>query len=190
MAGGSVRLSRRGMLRGAGVGAVVGVLATQRLPVAWAAAAGAAGVFTLGVASGDPLPDGVVLWTRLAPDPLHGGGMPQRAVPVEWELAADEGFGRVLHRGVEQARPELGHSVHVEVEGLEEGSKEVAEQAARPSPSKEEDRAAHPAQSGTRPGTDATPARPAAPRADERGDQPAGRPDRQSRRPHSHRGRR
>ncbi|MCZ9345539.1 PhoD-like phosphatase N-terminal domain-containing protein, partial [Streptomyces sp. TRM76130] len=33
-------------------------------------------VFSLGVASGDPLPDGVVLWTRLAPDPLAGGGMP------------------------------------------------------------------------------------------------------------------
>ena len=33
--------------------------------------------FTLGVASGDPVPDGVVLWTRLAPDPLvPGGGMP------------------------------------------------------------------------------------------------------------------
>lgn len=31
--------------------------------------------FTLGVTSGDPLPDGVVLWTRLAPDPLTGGGM-------------------------------------------------------------------------------------------------------------------
>ena len=31
--------------------------------------------FTLGVASGSPLPTGVVLWTRLAPDPLHGGGM-------------------------------------------------------------------------------------------------------------------
>jgi phosphodiesterase/alkaline phosphatase D-like protein len=40
--------------------------------------------FTLGVASGDPLPDGVVLWTRLAPDPLVGGGMPSSPVDVEW----------------------------------------------------------------------------------------------------------
>jgi len=38
--------------------------------------------FTLGVASGDPVPDGVVLWTRLAPDPLRGGGMPPQRVPV------------------------------------------------------------------------------------------------------------
>src|SRR5690242_7094409 len=44
------------------------------------------GVFTLGVSSGDPLPDGIVLWTRLAPDPLNGGGMPDRVVPVEWEV--------------------------------------------------------------------------------------------------------
>lgn len=37
--------------------------------------------FSLGVASGDPLPDGVVLWTRLAPDPVSedgAGGMPGR----------------------------------------------------------------------------------------------------------------
>ena len=38
--------------------------------------------FTLGVAAGDPDPQGAVLWTRLAPDPLNGGGMPSRAVPV------------------------------------------------------------------------------------------------------------
>src|SRR4051812_21273779 len=43
--------------------------------------------FTLGVASGDPLPHSVVLWTRLALDPLNGGGMPQRPIQVEWEIA-------------------------------------------------------------------------------------------------------
>ena len=37
--------------------------------------------FTLGIASGDPLPDSVVLWTRLAPAPLKtDGGMPDRAL--------------------------------------------------------------------------------------------------------------
>ncbi|MGO4747580.1 PhoD-like phosphatase N-terminal domain-containing protein, partial [Streptomyces sp. 2MCAF27] len=52
--------------------------------------------FTLGVASGDPLPDGVVLWTRLAPDPLAPfGGMDQRTYSVQWEIAADERFSRV-----------------------------------------------------------------------------------------------
>jgi alkaline phosphatase D len=78
--------------------------------------------FTLGVASGDPLPDGVVLWTRLAPDPLNGGGMAgQGSVEVRWELAADEAFGRVVRRGAATASPELGHSVHVDVQGLEPG---------------------------------------------------------------------
>ena len=45
--------------------------------------------FTLGVASGDPLPDGIVLWTRLAPKPLEGGGMPMNIVDVDWEIARD-----------------------------------------------------------------------------------------------------
>ncbi|MFF5531650.1 alkaline phosphatase D family protein [Streptomyces cinerochromogenes] len=76
------------------------------------------GVFTLGVASGDPLPDGIVLWTRLAPDPLNGGGMPDAVFPVEWEIAEDERFRRTARRGTAQARPELGHSVHVDVRGL------------------------------------------------------------------------
>ncbi|GIW04838.1 MAG: alkaline phosphatase [Thermomicrobiales bacterium] len=77
--------------------------------------------FSLGVASGDPLPDGVVLWTRLAPDPLNGGGMPPEPVEVRWEIASDEGFTRVLRSGVTTARPELAHSVHVDATGLEPG---------------------------------------------------------------------
>ena len=74
--------------------------------------------FTLGVASGDPMPDGVVLWTRLAPDPLNGGGMPPHSVPVKWELATDQNFRNIIQRGTELARPDLGHSIHVEVSGL------------------------------------------------------------------------
>lgn len=77
--------------------------------------------FTLGVASGEPLPDGIVLWTRLAPEPLDGGGMPMTNVEVQWEIAADARFASVTQRGTEIARPELGHSVHVEVAGLEPG---------------------------------------------------------------------
>ena len=77
-----------------------------------------ASMFSLGVASGDPLADGVVIWTRLAPEPLEGGGMPDRKIPVRWEVAEDESFRKVARRGTTFARPELGHSVHVEVEGL------------------------------------------------------------------------
>lgn len=78
-------------------------------------------VFTLGVASGDPLPTGVVLWTRLAPRPLEAdgfGGMPDRDVPVRWEVAEDPGFRRVVQQGVEQATRRWGHSVHAEANGL------------------------------------------------------------------------
>lgn len=75
--------------------------------------------FSLGVASGDPTPTGVVLWTRLAPEPLAGGGMPRERTAVRWEVAADEGFRRPVRNGEVLALPELGHSVHVELDGLE-----------------------------------------------------------------------
>jgi alkaline phosphatase D len=77
--------------------------------------------FSMGVASGDPLPDGIVLWTRLAPNPLVGGGMPAANLHVGWELARDATFRAIVQKGTEVARPELGHSVHVEVAGLEPG---------------------------------------------------------------------
>ncbi|WP_375398789.1 alkaline phosphatase D family protein [uncultured Sphingomonas sp.] len=78
--------------------------------------------FRLGVAAGDPLPDGFVIWTRLAPDPLDDhGGMPIATVAVDWEVAADDGFRTIAAKGSALARPELAHSVHVEVTGLQPG---------------------------------------------------------------------
>jgi alkaline phosphatase D len=75
--------------------------------------------FTLGVASGYPEPNAVVLWTRLAPEPLApGGGMPDAPVEVAWEVAADEGFRAVARSGTTYATPDWAHSVHVEVTGL------------------------------------------------------------------------
>lgn len=79
--------------------------------------------FTLGVASGDPLPGSVVLWTRLAPQPFEpDGGLGQERVAVSWEVAEDEFFLFTAQRGVTQAHPEYGHSVHVDVQGLEPGT--------------------------------------------------------------------
>jgi alkaline phosphatase D len=75
--------------------------------------------FTLGVASGEPLSAGVVLWTRLAPEPLNGGGVGADPVVVGWEVAEDEGFGRVVQSGTVVAQAAWAHSVHVEVSGLE-----------------------------------------------------------------------
>jgi alkaline phosphatase D len=75
--------------------------------------------FTLGVASGYPQSDRVVLWTRLAPEPRTGGGMPHAAVEVDWEVAADEAFRKIIRRGREIATPRYAHSVHAEAAGLE-----------------------------------------------------------------------
>ena len=78
--------------------------------------------FTLGVASGDVTQDSVVLWTRLAPEPLAvDGGVGQAAIPVQWELFQDKDMQRLIRRGEELAVPELAHSVHVDVQGLEPG---------------------------------------------------------------------
>jgi len=74
--------------------------------------------FQLGIASGDPAPDGVVLWTRLAIDPLQGGGMPQEDVPVRWQIATDEAMTKVVRKGTATASKDWAHSVHVEVQGL------------------------------------------------------------------------
>src|SRR5690625_2892933 len=74
--------------------------------------------FKLGVASGDPLPGSVVLWTRLAPSPLTGGGMSPENIEVAWEISEDPSFSRPIQSGTATAGPEYGHSVHVEPEGL------------------------------------------------------------------------
>lgn len=87
--------------------------------VAWRAPAE---LFTLGVASGEPRHDSVVLWTRLAPQPLAAdGGMPPQPVQVRWEIARDARFREVVASGERLAVPEGGHSVHVLVQGLAPG---------------------------------------------------------------------
>ena len=73
--------------------------------------------FALGVASGSPATDSVVLWTRIAPQALPAeAGV---GVAVEWEVARDPAFARVIARGSTQALAELGWSVHVEPGALE-----------------------------------------------------------------------
>ncbi|MDF1658753.1 MAG: alkaline phosphatase D family protein [Verrucomicrobiales bacterium] len=77
--------------------------------------------FSLGVASGDPDHEGMVLWTKLAPEPLEvNGGMPIDAfTEVTWEVAHDEGMQDVVLSGTALATPHLGHTIHVETHGLE-----------------------------------------------------------------------
>lgn len=81
--------------------------------------------FSLGVASGDPAVDGIVLWTRLAPDPTAAdasGGMPDEAADVVWEVAADDGFVDLVAAGVATTASEHAHSAHVVVDGLDAGT--------------------------------------------------------------------
>jgi len=71
--------------------------------------------FTLGVASGDPSAASVIIWTRLAPDPLNGGGIVEEEVSVRWELATDPEFTDIVSSGDTVAAARYGHSVHVDV---------------------------------------------------------------------------
>jgi phosphodiesterase/alkaline phosphatase D-like protein len=102
-----------------GAAATGAALATSTPAFAGRSVRASGPVFTLGVASGDPLPDSVILWTRLAPQPLElDGGMGKATATVEWEMATDEAFSNVVARGSEEATPTYGHSVHVDVKGL------------------------------------------------------------------------
>lgn len=120
----AVRLARRRFLTL--TGAATAVAFGTNLPGTALGSGTAGGLtgnpFTLGVASGDPLPDAVVIWTRLAPQPFEPlGGAPYKEVGVDWQVASDEHFRRVVRSGRATARPEFGHSVHVDVRGLEPG---------------------------------------------------------------------
>lgn len=95
-------------------------------PAAWTSAVAqtrlADDPFRVGIASGEPEPDGVVLWTRLVTDPqAMGGGMARAPVRVGWEIAEDDRLKRTVQRGETLAVAEAGHSVHIEVAGLKPG---------------------------------------------------------------------
>ncbi|SNR46150.1 alkaline phosphatase D family protein [Blastococcus mobilis] len=112
-------LSRRRALQ---LGVVTGV----GLAVATAEPAAAGPVrptFAHGVASGDPLPDAVVLWTRVTPRPGDDPGSNRGpVVPVAWEVAADPQFRRIVRTGTVRTGPERDHTVKVDATGLAPGS--------------------------------------------------------------------
>lgn len=107
--------SRRRLLQLAGASA-----ATLWLPrSAWSQPRLTSNPFTLGVASGSPASDSVVLWTRLHVPGSLGGSPGPDPVLVRWEVAHDDKFTRMVQSGQAMAQPELAHSVHAEVPGLE-----------------------------------------------------------------------
>ena len=91
------------------------------VPTVFAAGRNSPYPFTLGVASGAPLPEAVVLWTRILYDPLEAASTPPVAFTVRWQVAEDEAFRRIAAQGSANALPALAHSVHVDVRGLRPG---------------------------------------------------------------------
>jgi alkaline phosphatase D len=113
-------VNRRRLLHGLGASALMMTTGGLFARPVWGSPIFTAYPFSLGVASGDPAPDGFVIWTRIAPKPLErGSGMPKRPVEVGWTIATDQRMRQVVQKGTTIAHPELGHAVHVEIGGLE-----------------------------------------------------------------------
>jgi alkaline phosphatase D len=112
-------LTRRTVLKGSAVAA--GVAAGARLtgPAFSQALALGPGPFQYGVASGDPLPNGVIIWTRVTPDPSAtpgtGLGSPTN---VTWEVATSPSFSTVVASGSVTSNASSDHTVKVDVSGL------------------------------------------------------------------------
>ncbi|MGW7455240.1 alkaline phosphatase D family protein [Streptomyces sp. NPDC054787] len=109
---------RRTVVLGAAATAALAPLTSLGAPAAHAAGTGPA--FLHGVASGDPLPDGVLLWTRVTPAPeaVPGSGL-GAPVQVDWEVAADKAFSRTVAAGSVTASAATDHTVKVDVRGLQ-----------------------------------------------------------------------
>ena len=117
--------SRRRFVAGAGA-AFAAIAAPGLIRIAAAQSWRAGNPFSLGVASGAPRPDGFVLWTRLAPEPLSSnpempGGMSGADVTLRYEIATDPGMAKIVRRGSASAEQAFAYSVHLDVAGLEPG---------------------------------------------------------------------
>ena len=115
-------VSRRAVLGGSAAAAAAATIVPATS--AWAKPVRLDYPFTLGVASGDPEPRSVVLWTRLAPEPFQPGhGMRGHdKVHVRWEVATDEAMTHVVRRGQATTYAAWAHSVHVEAQALRPSS--------------------------------------------------------------------
>jgi len=103
-------LNRRRFLAGASM--TLGALALRGYPVQAAASAH----FTHGVASGDPLADRIILWTRVLP----GDGVSE-SIEVQWEMALDEDFSQPVAQGKIMTSAARDFTVKVDAEGLQAG---------------------------------------------------------------------
>jgi alkaline phosphatase D len=111
-----LRVSRKDFVRMGGLGVTAVILGVEAsADRAFAEPRFSSNPFTLGVASGDPLSDSVVIWTRLL---TEEGTASDRKVQVRWKVAKDEALKNVVREGEVTTGPEAGHSVHVDVGGL------------------------------------------------------------------------
>lgn len=104
-------ISRRNFLASSGV--ALGALPLLRSIDVFAQAANP--VFRHGVASGDPLVDRVILWTRVT---ARGSG----AERVSWQVARDEKMSQVVVRGETETGAARDYTVKVDASGLEPGT--------------------------------------------------------------------
>ncbi|MEU2270812.1 alkaline phosphatase D family protein [Streptomyces olindensis] len=108
---------RRTVVKAAAATAVLAGPLAASLP---ARAADQAPAFLHGVASGDPLPDGVLLWTRVTPVPeaIPGSGLGPDT-EVSWVVARDKAFTTVVAKGSTTATAASDHTVKADIRGLE-----------------------------------------------------------------------
>ncbi|MFG6443146.1 alkaline phosphatase D family protein [Roseateles sp. LKC17W] len=104
--------SRRDFFKRSGAGTVALVAAPALLPLG-AQAVAAHTVFQHGVASGDPLADRVILWTRVTP------AVPKPAVTVSYVIATDPALTQVVKRGSTKTNPSRDYTVKVDPTGLQ-----------------------------------------------------------------------
>ena len=116
-------VARRTLLSAGTVGLASAAFVSTSAGTAYAATG--TNPFSLGVASGDPWPDGFVIWTRLATSPLNEdglGGMPDKAFTVAYQVAVTPDFSGIVRSGSATTDRSRGYAVHVTLTGLRPGT--------------------------------------------------------------------
>ncbi len=108
-------MQRRDLLKLAAVSATL----TSLPSAGWSRQSWDSNPFSLGIASGSPTSDSIVLWTRLGLAEVEAAGRSRSPIPVAWQIAHDRNFGHIAKQGEVLASPTLAHAVHAEVSGLE-----------------------------------------------------------------------
>ncbi len=106
-----MKITRRNFLQG--------TLASAVVPVSFSLSGcvGEAQIFQHGVASGDPLADRVILWTRVTIPETYQNIAPE-VITVQWQIAVDQGFTQIIQQGSTEALSSKDYTVKVDADGL------------------------------------------------------------------------